>query len=378
MIAVYENRSKQTATKLLTPLNKDLFSISSGFGAEISVFVQTGDSVQLDIQTQELPEFDDLYWTKDQSENIVKYSESKDESKRVRIYNSYKNRVDFNNKTFSLMLMNMQKTDNGLYTAKTVGELNKNIITYKLLVIDAVDAPVLTLTSDLSSSDPCNFTCKGSNIIISFTYNSSCSPEEVTSDIYTLRLGCSDDFIMCNYSNPVSWKTDTKKVNELCPVNKGAYCIRPYQLPAVFHTNPNSAIPNPLYFKWSFEPDRGSQQRDDVPFQVRSSCCPPRRQIRPPAHLADYQVPGSGFVKRALPTECLDEARAEEAPPMPEYVSRSSSPKSQPSYTGDLLLQDEWRETQSEDDELRLQAQQLSDIKSMWTEIKRDSNELHS
>ncbi|XP_050958530.1 uncharacterized protein LOC127159840, partial [Labeo rohita] len=205
-----------------------LFSISSGFGAEISVFVQTGDSVQLDIQTQELPEFDDLYWTKDQSENIVKYSESKDESKRVRIYNSYKNRVDFNNKTFSLMLMNMQKTDNGLYTAKTVGELNKNIITYKLLVIDAVDAPVLTLTSDLSSSDPCNFTCKGSNIIISFTYNSSCSPEEVTSDIYTLRLGCSDDFIMCNYSNPVSWKTDTKKVNELCPVNKGAYCIRSY------------------------------------------------------------------------------------------------------------------------------------------------------
>ncbi|RXN16346.1 GTPase IMAP family member 7-like isoform X1 [Labeo rohita] len=87
----------------------------------------------------------------------------------------------------------------------------------------AVDAPVLTLTSNLSSSDPCNFTCNGSNIIISFTYNSSCSPEEVTSDIYTLRLGCSDDFIMCNYSNPVSWNSDTKKVNELCPVNKGKH-----------------------------------------------------------------------------------------------------------------------------------------------------------
>ncbi len=63
---------------------------------------------------------------------------------------------------------------------------------------------------------------------------------------------------------------------------------------------------------------------------------------------------------------------------MSEYGSRSSSPKSRSSYTGDLLLQDEWRETQSEEDELHLPAQHLSDIKSMWTEMKRDSDELRS
>ncbi len=39
----------------------------------------------------------------------------------------------------------------------------------------------------------------------------------------------------------------------------------------------------------------------------------PRRQIRLPAHLEDYQVPGSGYVKRALPTACLNEDRIEEA-----------------------------------------------------------------
>ncbi|KAL0201474.1 hypothetical protein M9458_004661, partial [Cirrhinus mrigala] len=65
------------------------------------------------------------------------------------------------------------------------------------------------------------FTCKGNNIIISSIYNSSsCSHEEVVpSDIYTLRLNCSGDSIMCNYSNPVSWKTDKKKINELCTVH---------------------------------------------------------------------------------------------------------------------------------------------------------------
>ncbi|XP_042567489.1 uncharacterized protein LOC109078556 isoform X1 [Cyprinus carpio] len=194
-----------------------------GFSAEISVFVQTGDSVQLDIQTQQLPEFDLLSWSNDKSENIVKYLH---ETKEVKLHSSYKDRVDFNNKTFSLKLKNMQKTDSGLYTARTSGESDKNIGTYRVSVIDAVEAPVLTVNSNLSSPDPCNYTCNGSNIIISFIYNSSsCSPEEVTSDHYTLRLSCIGDSIMCNYSNPVSWKTDTKKVNELCTVNQSTYCI---------------------------------------------------------------------------------------------------------------------------------------------------------
>ncbi len=85
-----------------------------------------------------------------------------------------------------------------------------------MCVSDAVEAPVLSVNSNSSSPDPCNFTCNGSNIIVSFIYDSSsCSPEEVTSsDNHTLRLSCSGDSIICNYSNPVSWKTDTKKVND--------------------------------------------------------------------------------------------------------------------------------------------------------------------
>ncbi|XP_051722303.1 CD48 antigen-like isoform X1 [Ctenopharyngodon idella] len=190
---------------------------TTGFSAEISVFVQTGDSVQLDIQTHELPEFDDLSWRNDKSENIVKYIHA---SKTLRPHSSYKNRVDFNDKTFSLTLKNMQKTDSGLYTARTSGESEKIIVTYKVSVIDAVEAPVLTVNSIRSSSDSCtvNFTCRAHDLMIHSSYqNNRCSPEEVTShEIYTLILNCSEESIICNHSNPVSSKKDRIEIKQLC------------------------------------------------------------------------------------------------------------------------------------------------------------------
>ncbi len=96
------------------------------------MFVQTGNSVQLHIQTQQLPEFDDLYWKNDKSENIVRYTS---ETKRVRLHSSYKDRVDFNDTTFSLTLKNIQKTDSGLYRAIAAGESDNNIVTYRVSVI---------------------------------------------------------------------------------------------------------------------------------------------------------------------------------------------------------------------------------------------------
>uniref|UniRef100_A0A673K1S3 CD48 antigen-like n=1 Tax=Sinocyclocheilus rhinocerous TaxID=307959 RepID=A0A673K1S3_9TELE len=201
-------------------LKNKYISLSSGFSAEISVFVQTGDSVQLDIQTQELPEFDDLSWKTDKSESIVRYTS---ETKRVRLHSSYKDRVDFNDKTFSLTLKNMQKTDSGLYTAIAAGESDNNIVTYRVSVIDAVEAPVLTMNSNGSSSDSCtgNFTCRAHELMIDSSYqNNSCSKKEVTSQINTLILNCNQKSIICNHSNPVSWKEDRIIITQLCDDNK--------------------------------------------------------------------------------------------------------------------------------------------------------------
>ncbi|XDV28135.1 hypothetical protein PO909_031502 [Leuciscus waleckii] len=197
-----------------------LLICNTGFSAEISVFVKTGDSVQLDIQTQELPEFDDLLWRNDKSENIVKYIH---ESKKVKLHSSYKDRVDFNDETFSLTLKNMQKTDTGLYTARTRGESEKDIATYRVSVIDAVEAPVLTVNS-IWSSDSCvtfSFTCRGHDLTLSsiFEYG-RCSPEEVTSHENTLILNCSEESIICNHSNTVSWKEDRIHIKQLCRDNE--------------------------------------------------------------------------------------------------------------------------------------------------------------
>ncbi|KAK7163662.1 hypothetical protein R3I93_007651 [Phoxinus phoxinus] len=193
-----------------------LLVCNTGFSAEISVFVKTGDSVQLDIQTQELPEFDDLFWTNDISKNIVRYISG---TKKVRLPPSYKDRVDFNDTTFSLTLKNMQKTDTGLYTATTSADVDTIIVTYRVSVIDAVDSPVLTANTHWSSSDSCtvNFTCRAHDLTINSSYqNNRCSPQEVTSQINTLILHCSEESIICNHSNPVSGKIDRINITQLC------------------------------------------------------------------------------------------------------------------------------------------------------------------
>ncbi|XP_026113247.1 SLAM family member 7-like [Carassius auratus] len=192
-----------------------LLTFKTGFSAEISVFVQTGASVQLDIQTQQLPEFDLLAWMNDKSENIVRYSDSK----RVTPHDSYKDRVVFNDVTFSLTLKNMQKNDSRLYTARISGSINKDLVSYRVSVIDSVEAPVLTVNSDWISGNFCtvNFTCRAHELMINSSYqNNSCSPQEVTSQIHTLTLDCSEEYIICNHSNPVSWKQDRRNITQLC------------------------------------------------------------------------------------------------------------------------------------------------------------------
>nr|CAP71915.1 unnamed protein product [Danio rerio] len=207
-------------------LNFLLFLLTSktGFSAEISKFVQTGASVQLDLQTQPL-DLDEITWKNEKTEKVFKYNY---ETKKIRPYPPYQDRIEFNESSFSLTLKNMQKTDSGLYTVTITGASSIDIVdVYRVSVIDEVEAPVLTVNSNCSCSELCRFTCSGHNINISSIYNSGCSKEEVTSvDDHILRLNCNTMFIMCNYSNPVSWKTDIKVVHELCPVKLDTFCMR--------------------------------------------------------------------------------------------------------------------------------------------------------
>ncbi|XP_055057243.2 SLAM family member 5 [Misgurnus anguillicaudatus] len=195
-----------------------LFFISiTGFSAEDTVFVETGASLELNIQRYKIPdEFDEMTWENEKSENVVKYFSG---SKQVRLHSSYKDRVDFNTESFSLTLKNMKKTDSGVYKAIASGESKPLIGKRTVSVIDPVKTPELTVIS-YPSSDSCsvNFTCRAHDLTLHSTYNNgSCSPEEVTShEKFTLILICSNETIICNHSNPISWETDRRDIKKLC------------------------------------------------------------------------------------------------------------------------------------------------------------------
>ncbi|KAL6468203.1 hypothetical protein MHYP_G00238800 [Metynnis hypsauchen] len=177
------------------------------------VFRCIGSSVQLDIQDP-LPPFDDLFWVFNRSKNVVKYNKKHNDST---LYSLFQSRVEFNEETYSLTLKNLQKTDSGPYEVRVSAHEITDVAEYRLSVLDPVEAPVLT---HHLSRDTCNITltCRGHDLSIhSSCNNETCDKKEVTSPGgVTLYLSFNGSFIICNVSNPVSWKTDHLEVGQLC------------------------------------------------------------------------------------------------------------------------------------------------------------------
>ncbi|XP_073714093.1 CD48 antigen-like [Misgurnus anguillicaudatus] len=202
-----------------------LLTFNPGSRAEDTVFVETEASVQLNIQRDKLPdEFEEIFWQNEKSDTLVKYY---NKFKAVYYYNAFKDRVEFNTTRFSLTLKNMKKTDSGVYTARITGKINRDVAVHRVSVIDAVKTPELTVIFN-PSSDSCtvNVTCRAHDLTLHSTYNNDkCPPEKVTShEKFTLILICSNETIICNHSNPISWKTDRIDIKQLCkahPENTG-------------------------------------------------------------------------------------------------------------------------------------------------------------
>ncbi|KAI7811157.1 hypothetical protein IRJ41_011015 [Triplophysa rosa] len=93
---------------------------------------------------------------------------------------------------------------------------------------------------------------------------------------------------------------------------------------------------------------------------------------------------GHGSERRSLQSAYPNEedCEAEYAPLSPAYVSCASTPIIQPSYSSDLVLQDEWPSAQGcrmrEDSERCLQPGQLYDTHATCTEMENENEELHS
>ncbi|KAI4885812.1 hypothetical protein NFI96_022422 [Prochilodus magdalenae] len=185
------------------------FCLSTGSS---DVVRSVGDSVQLDIQ-RPVPKGSDLIWVFNETYNVLQYYQK---FRKTKHYAGYKDRVEFNEGTYSLTLKNLQKTDSGLYEVRASGDEVTVVAEYSLSVLDPVEAPVLThqLIRDTCSI---TLTCRGHDLSInSSCYKETCEEKEETSPGgVTLSLSVEGSSIICNHSNPVSWKEAVLEMGEL-------------------------------------------------------------------------------------------------------------------------------------------------------------------
>ncbi|XP_066509094.1 SLAM family member 5-like [Hoplias malabaricus] len=170
------------------------------------LYKQVGFSVQLDIQNSDNKD-NDFSWRFNKENIIIKYY-PKINLNNVKTYGPYK--VEFNTDSYSLTLKNIQKNQSGLYEAVNSSQTDKTVATYRLHVLDPVDSPVLSAVPHQLINDTCNvtFTCRGHDRSISSTYyNETFEEKNETSPAHiTLSLSVRGSTIICNQSNPISWK----------------------------------------------------------------------------------------------------------------------------------------------------------------------------
>uniref|UniRef100_A0AAY4A4T5 CD48 antigen n=1 Tax=Denticeps clupeoides TaxID=299321 RepID=A0AAY4A4T5_9TELE len=190
-----------------------------------SVVKLEGDFVTLDPQRPAETGITLLIWSFNMETDIVIYFIRDD---ILEIKDNYKDKVLFNKETFSLLVKNLQKSDNGLYRAEGSGFQCLVFVCVNVCVCfyvsEPVEAPVLTLVTYWSTSDSCNVTVNctgGDRSLMSSCDSSFCTPEGGASTDSTLSLSVRDDIIVCNHSNPASWKNRTIEINLCYPENRG-------------------------------------------------------------------------------------------------------------------------------------------------------------
>uniref|UniRef100_W5KCD0 Immunoglobulin V-set domain-containing protein n=1 Tax=Astyanax mexicanus TaxID=7994 RepID=W5KCD0_ASTMX len=151
------------------------------------------------------------------SEQILQYRKHVN---YIILSSNYRDRVEFNEETYSLTLKNLQKNDSGPYDLISNGRF-RYFERFTLSVFDPVKSPLLTFQQN---PDSCNvtLTCRGHDLSISSScYNTTCEEKEVTSPGgVALSLSVLDSSIVCNHSNPISWKKTTVELEifrYLCP-----------------------------------------------------------------------------------------------------------------------------------------------------------------
>ncbi|XP_036072274.1 uncharacterized protein LOC112151481 isoform X2 [Oryzias melastigma] len=199
-----------------------------GFSALTPVFVQTGEDVVLDVNGTDCSEDGAaILWRFNQKENLVRLTCWKDRKPTVSKL-KYQDRTEITEET-SLKLKNCQKSFSGVYSVIRTFTEDEVVAEYNVTVEDPVSPVLLNVDSVFNSSNFCNLTvtCSTdhSHISSSFTCGSeSCKQDDgqqtnVTKQENLLQVYLSDDSVICNHSNHVSWANSTEKIRLICLLN---------------------------------------------------------------------------------------------------------------------------------------------------------------
>ncbi|XP_038135739.1 uncharacterized protein LOC119779946 [Cyprinodon tularosa] len=192
-----------------------------GFTSGTGIFLKTGEDLFLNVTQAEIPTICRLWVWRFGDYAIVSFS--KDSEAEVEL--SHKGKIEIL-QNGRVKLNNLNKSDSGIYTAEIVLPIKKKLAEYNVTVQDPVSPAVLTITcvSSNSSLRILTVTCKAEDSSISSALiceKQTCKQElkksrMVTKSGSSLHIYHTNESIICNHSNQVSWKESIKKIEDDC------------------------------------------------------------------------------------------------------------------------------------------------------------------
>uniref|UniRef100_A0A3B3IPY6 Immunoglobulin V-set domain-containing protein n=1 Tax=Oryzias latipes TaxID=8090 RepID=A0A3B3IPY6_ORYLA len=194
-------------------------------------FVTTGNDLLLDADGADCSEDGvPIFWRFNEKDNLVRLTCHKDREPTVNKL-KYPERTEITEKT-SLKLKNCREDFTGVYSAIRISAEEEVVAKYNVTV--EVSPVHLTVDSVLNSSDVCNLTVTCSTDHSSVSSSFTCGKETCKQDNgqqtdtsqqgNLLHIYLSDESVICNHSNQVSWANSTKRIELICFLNDGASC----------------------------------------------------------------------------------------------------------------------------------------------------------
>uniref|UniRef100_A0A8C7ZQ98 Uncharacterized protein n=1 Tax=Oryzias sinensis TaxID=183150 RepID=A0A8C7ZQ98_9TELE len=184
--------------------------------------VQTGNDLVLDANGADCSEDNVfIYWKFKEKINLVRLTCHKGREPTVNKL-KYQDRTEITEKT-SLKLKNCLRSFSGVYSAERMSGEDEVVFVGLCWTVISSSDPVspahLKVDSVLNSSDVCNLT-----VTCSTDHSSQTNTSQQGN---LLHVYLSDESVICNHSNQVSWANSTKKIKHFCPLNYGNWLCLP-------------------------------------------------------------------------------------------------------------------------------------------------------